>query len=774
MKIAFFTDTYLPHLNGVATSVAYFSKYLRAKGYKILIFAPTEKGYLDKDRNTYRISSVQLMSKIPETKFPFVSFKKSWLKAFKIDSDLIHAHGNGPFSLLGYFIARQKNIPFILTFHTFFDHYAHYFLDGKVLRPKHINSFMSYFANLCNLVITPSEKMKLQMIKLGVKKPIEVVPNFVDIDKFSGGKKNYLHDLCKIDKDKKILLSVGRLGKEKNFKFLIDLFSKMAEDHPEVDLVIVGQGVDKEDLIEQTQKLKIESRVHIIGGIERELMNDVYSSAYLFTLASTSETQGIVCLEAAAAELPLVLVDDSAFNGIIEDNFNGYSLPLDQKIFIEKVSYLIKNPDKAKEMGKNSKKLVRKNFSSEAIIEKLTAIYAKVLIESKQDSELILSYGHPLSKEEEAFLHEDRIHNRIIKYEVKKLDALRKETEKKLEDNLISEIEAENIFRKIEYFIRKLYLLNKTVPLYNSEIVDVPKGVDIIKVETPETGKVAIRSITINTSDEHAKDQIPFVFITGWSNDFKSPAAYVLSLAILTNRPVIVFSMPEHFSSIRPKDWGERLKRTGDHTLHAKLFIQIFKDLNIKEMDLQGQSVGGAVVLTIAKLLNEENNQKIKIRNLDIFNPTGFQAKSWPKIIYDFLISGGIQTLMDKDLIGKTFIVQRNPLELLNTGAWQEMTAILTKKLFNLDYLLKIKVAGHIRLFFGDNDTLIQIKHICKDILNIKNNPECQIETIKIKGGHHGMLLSKSAFFASLMNSNQPLADRINAQEIPANLADLI
>ena len=183
MKIAFFTDTYLPQLNGVATSVNNFYIELKKIYPDIEIIAPKIKNYDDLDKNILRLSSSKIWPTIPDSaRMPLPD--KEWLQLLDNDYEIIHAHGNGLFSFLGLIIARRKKIPFVLTLHTLWDQYGHYFLGGKILTPSLINKLLKTFANKSDAIIAPSEKMKHKLIELGVNKPITVIPNFVDFEKF--------------------------------------------------------------------------------------------------------------------------------------------------------------------------------------------------------------------------------------------------------------------------------------------------------------------------------------------------------------------------------------------------------------------------------------------------------------------------------------------------------------------------------------------------------------------------------------------------------------
>lgn len=385
MKIGFFTDTYYPQQNGVATSVGYFVSILKKHAHKVTVVAPKIKGYKDQQSNVLRIPSSKLWPTIPDSaRLPLPIPSSVWRRIFEIDYDIIHAHGNGLFSLIGYLIAKKKNIPYILTFHTHFNKYNHYILGGKIISPKMIDSTLKYFGNLCDGVIAPTDKMKQELIKIGVKKPISIIPNFIDISKFTVANNDFLHSKFHIPKDRQIIISVGRLGKEKNFGFLIHIFSKIAKEKRRVQLVIVGEGSEKKNLIKLIKKLGVADQVTLTGGIDIEQMPHVYKDANIFVFVSTTESQGMVTLEAAASGLPLVLVEDPSYKDIIKNNLNGFALPLKQENFIAKIKLLLDNPNMQKEFGRSSIKIVREITDEKSLIEKLIRLYESYLKKTPQ------------------------------------------------------------------------------------------------------------------------------------------------------------------------------------------------------------------------------------------------------------------------------------------------------------------------------------------------------------------------------------------------------
>jgi len=380
VKIAYFTDTFYPDLNGVTISVDNFAKLLRKKGHTVYIFAPQIKGGdRKKDKNIIRLPSIKILSNTePNIYMPLIWPNKEFRKMFSEDFDIIHAHGNGLYSLLGYFIAKIKRKPFVMTFHVMHTHYGHYIFKGKVINPKMISKILKIFGQRCRAMFVPSLKMKNELIGYGLKKEIYVTPNFLELERFTVNKKGYLHKYLDLQMDVPIILTVGRIGKEKNIDFILKVFKAISKKDKKSHLVIVGKGPEKDNLVLESKRLGIADRTHFTGVIDYDYMPFVYKDADVFTFASYTETQGICVLEAAASGLPCVVNDDLAFKDVVIDNENGYLLSLDEKIFADKILLLLKNQKLRDQMSRKSMKIASQNFNPELITGELVKIYHKL------------------------------------------------------------------------------------------------------------------------------------------------------------------------------------------------------------------------------------------------------------------------------------------------------------------------------------------------------------------------------------------------------------
>jgi len=182
MRIGFFTDGFLPQPNGVATSVFESAKELKRRGHEVFIIAPKYPGYRDAE-NVIRLTSVKIY-KEPELRVALNLPDKNLRKILSMDFDVIHGHSGGPITFLGREIARVKKVPFVVTYHTLWSHYTHYFFKGKIVTPKLMERATKLFGNGCDYLIAPTERVEKELKTYGIKKPIAIIPSGIDTEKF--------------------------------------------------------------------------------------------------------------------------------------------------------------------------------------------------------------------------------------------------------------------------------------------------------------------------------------------------------------------------------------------------------------------------------------------------------------------------------------------------------------------------------------------------------------------------------------------------------------
>jgi 1,2-diacylglycerol 3-alpha-glucosyltransferase len=352
MRIGLFTDSYLPLRDGVATAVASCARELELMGHSVSIIAPDCASTKDGD-NVYRVRSIRLF-KEPEIHMGLPIPQQVITDLTDIDFDVIHGHTGGPISLLGWKIARTKHIPYVATYHTLWKHYTHYFFIKNLLKPWMFEKTSGMFGNICDAVIAPTNKVKKELQSYGVKKPIVIIPNGIYIERFRDQKKGFLRQSYSIPIDKKILLTVGRLEKEKSVDFLIASFALLHKQDENIVFVIVGEGRDKEKLHQLAIKNGVNNSIYFTGAIEHTAMPSVYADADLFIFGSDTETQGMVIIEALASGVGVLTIQDTAFQTSVLEGWNGYMVTKKPSIFAKRMHTLMQQPLLRKQLGKNA------------------------------------------------------------------------------------------------------------------------------------------------------------------------------------------------------------------------------------------------------------------------------------------------------------------------------------------------------------------------------------------------------------------------------------
>jgi glycosyltransferase involved in cell wall biosynthesis len=380
MRIGFFTDTYLPVIHGVEVSIETFRKELEAMGHQVFIFAPESPGYKDKNPKVFRFKSQRLIEN-PEMyyAFAFLPVSRNFKEIDHFKLDIVHAHTPFSLGLLAKYISERQIIPLIYTHHTHYPEYVKAYFGEELLLPYLAKIYSTWFVNNSNAVIAPSLKIKKLLQDYGVKKTIQIhiLPTGINLKFFKKSVKNRqnLRKKLKISPETKILLSVSRIGKEKNIEFLIKAFHELLKRRKDVLLLLVGDGPILEHLKKISQKLGIAPFIKFAGRIPSEEVPFYYQSSDVFLFASLTETQGIVILEALGCGLPVVALKDDAFSDVVLDGKNGFLIKKQSpKIFAQKITSILNNPTLYKKFSDSALKTAQK-FSEKKVVEKLVEIY---------------------------------------------------------------------------------------------------------------------------------------------------------------------------------------------------------------------------------------------------------------------------------------------------------------------------------------------------------------------------------------------------------------
>lgn len=332
MKIACFSDTYVPEINGVATSISILVDQLRLLGHTVYVVTTKPSLPYKEDPYVIRLEGIELKFLYGYTlTSPIHPAVIRRIEA--LDLDLIHCHTEFSLGLLAHRCANLLHIPLVSTYHTVYEDYTHYvnLLDSRTVDEvgkKVVAVASKAFLRKSMSVIAPSEKTRDILLRYGVKAPIHIIPTGLDLHRFS--RENM--DLTKVESlrqqygltNEKVIVYVGRIAEEKSLDVVIDCFNTALVHHPNYRLLIVGKGPGEKDVLKQIESLGLENKVIYCGPKSRDEVPDYYHLADLFVSASLSETQGVTFIEALASQTPIMARHDEVLDGLLIEGETGY------------------------------------------------------------------------------------------------------------------------------------------------------------------------------------------------------------------------------------------------------------------------------------------------------------------------------------------------------------------------------------------------------------------------------------------------------------------
>lgn len=394
MRIGLFTDTYPPFINGVSTSVFMLKKALEKEGHQVFVVTLNSESFhykFDEDKTVIRIPGLPIGIYDYRVTSVYPIRAMNIIRKWKLD--VIHSHTEFSVGTFARFVSRQYNIPLVHTYHTLYEDYVYYITKGYFDRPsKKIVEYLTQFYcdKTANELIVPTKKIyDLFKEKYNVDKNIYIIPTGIEIDRFYKENVNSkdvdeIRKKLNIDKKSFNILFVGRLAKEKNIDLLLSGQQKINTKDKNVNLIIVGDGPDMEEYKETSKKLGIEKNVIFVGKVPWEDVPKYYRLADIFATASTSETQGLTVIEAMAASIAPICIDDESFRNTVVDGYNG-EIFKDEEEYVEIVNDLKKNTKKLQTLQKQAR-LNAEIHSSKYYGERVAAVYKHAIENKKYDN----------------------------------------------------------------------------------------------------------------------------------------------------------------------------------------------------------------------------------------------------------------------------------------------------------------------------------------------------------------------------------------------------
>ena len=385
MNIGLFTDTYFPQLSGVATSIQTLKNALEKNGHSVFIFTTTDphlgKGTIEP--NVFRVSSVPFVS-FTDRRIALRGLFQATKIAKEVKLDIVHTQTEFSMGMIGKYVAHSLGIPAIHTYHTMYEDYLHYVLNGHLLKPYHVKQFTKAYLHNMDGVVAPSERVKETLTRYGVTIPMRIIPTGVDLTAINENPRRDVRKELGIDSNEKVILTLSRVAAEKKIDQILDVLPTVLEIEPNVKFVIAGDGPDVQPLKDQVARLSLEDYVIFAGSVEHSDVGNYYRMADLFVSASDTETQGLTYIEALAAGTKCVVYSTDYTEHVFDNKELGSTFTTKNEMTNEIIDYLKANqftiPKNLKE-----KKLI--DVSADTFAHKIEDFYQEA-IQNKQKTEV--------------------------------------------------------------------------------------------------------------------------------------------------------------------------------------------------------------------------------------------------------------------------------------------------------------------------------------------------------------------------------------------------
>jgi glycosyltransferase involved in cell wall biosynthesis len=379
VNIVMLTNTYLPHVGGVAHSVAAFSEEYRKRGHRVLIVAPEFPEKIAGEKHVVRIHAIQNFNGSDfSVALPFSPDLSDRLDQFK--PDIVHAHHPFLLGMTALRVARQRELPLVFTHHTLYEHYTHYVpADSQVLK-RFVIELATRYANLSSLVLAPSHSIVKLLRERGVQTPIAEVPTGVQLEDYNNGDGSKVRRRLGIPKSAFVVGHLGRFGQEKNLRFLCNAVTRFMRDEGNTHFLFAGSGPLEDELQAIFASRGLSQRLHMPGAVLGEARRDMYNAMDAFVFASTSETQGLVLSEAMAGGVPVIALDANGSREMVRNGKNGRLVTeINLESFIEAIRWLYQLPPEQRQALNREALNTARDFSMHSCAQRALDLYQPLL-----------------------------------------------------------------------------------------------------------------------------------------------------------------------------------------------------------------------------------------------------------------------------------------------------------------------------------------------------------------------------------------------------------
>lgn len=382
LKILITTDLYTTNTNGVVTSVQNLFDELTAKGHDVRILTISDTLHSHREGPVTYIRSVSLEKVYPNVRMP-VSYRHELIRDI-IDwkPDVVHSQCEFFSYQFASRISKITGAPIVHTYHTLYEQYVtSYLVPSRRFSDALVKFLSRKRLKKVSALIAPTQKVENTLQGYGLHSNIAIVPSGISLEQHQ----QRMDSMTRLEKrralglqdDDLVLLNLGRLGGEKNLGELIELFAEARKENENLKFLIVGDGPAREDLEKQAKRLGVSDHVIFTGMVPPSQVQDYYQLGDLFVSASTSETQGLTYIEAAANGLPLLCRQDDCLADVLQEGENGYEYTSAEE-FLRAIDTVMDDPEWRAAAARRSEQIAA-SFDKKSFADAVEAIYESVL-----------------------------------------------------------------------------------------------------------------------------------------------------------------------------------------------------------------------------------------------------------------------------------------------------------------------------------------------------------------------------------------------------------
>lgn len=379
LKIAIFTDNFLPGVGGTENATLYLARELTKQGHSVLVIAPHYKKENDKDFSFQVIRKKSI--KIDKNNYYALPFgnKKIIKQIESFNPDIIHCQTQASMLSFALKYAKKHKIPCVSTIHTKFSYAYQNAVHSKCI----VNAMLKNIGKKlkkASVVTAVSYSMKKEFEQYGFVDNFNVIKNgaVFDLNAINTCSPSIAQQKFNLKSNENILLFVGHISKIKNLDFIFESLDRLYEKTNDFKMIFVGSG-DGDTYFQKLASSKpYHDNIIFTGNItDRSLLLSMYACAKIYIFPSIFDNDSLSIIEAALLSVPSITLEDTGSSERITNNENGFIIANNPQIMAEKIEFLLNNQEILQKVGKNAKMQLPKTWS-ESTKEYLELYYSQI------------------------------------------------------------------------------------------------------------------------------------------------------------------------------------------------------------------------------------------------------------------------------------------------------------------------------------------------------------------------------------------------------------